>query len=213
MDFKQLTDGIGRFFRINSDIFLRSLCMMAVMLWFTSVGAREGNMTLAVNALFMQLYMLYANFMDGFAYAAEALVGKFCGAADNQSMRRCTRALFRWGWVIAAVFALCYGGLNEPVMRMFSDDAAVIANASHYSLWLCVVPVAGVGAFLWDGVFIGLTATRHMLLSLVGGSAVFFAFALNTALLPDHNDTLWLAYSLFLSVRGLILWIVFRRRH
>lgn len=208
----QLADGIGRFFRINSDIFLRSLCMMAVMLWFTSVGAREGNMTLAVNALFMQLYMLYANFMDGFAYAAEALVGKFCGAADRESMRRCSRALFRWGWAIAAVFALCYGGFNEPVMRLFSDDAAVIASASHYSLWMCVVPVAGVGAFLWDGVFIGLTATRHMLLSLIGGAAVFFAFALNPSLLPDHNHTLWLAYTLFLTVRGFILWLIFRRR-
>ncbi len=208
---RELTDGIGRFFRINSDIFLRSLCMMAVMLWFTAAGAREGNMTLAVNALFMQLYMLYSNFMDGFAYAAEALVGKFCGSEDNASMRRCIRALFRWGWGLAIVFALCYGGLNKPMMHMFSDDVSVIANASRYSLWLCVVPLAGVGAFLWDGVFVGLTASRCMLLSLVGGSAVFFLLALNTHLLPDPNHGLWLAYSAFLSVRGLILWLIFRR--
>mgnify|MGYP003367538761 CR=1 FL=1 len=106
---EEMLHGLGRFFSVNRDIFLRSLCVMAVMLFFTATGARSGNMTLAVNSLFMQLYLLYSHFMDGFAYAGEALVGKYAGAADKRSLHRCVSHLFAWGWSIAAIFAFAYG--------------------------------------------------------------------------------------------------------
>ena len=89
----EMLRGLGRFFSVNRDIFLRSLCVMAVMLFFHNTQARSGNMTLAVNALFMQLYLLYSHFMDGFAYAGEALVGKYAGAADIRCDAACRISL------------------------------------------------------------------------------------------------------------------------
>lgn len=208
----EMLHGLGRFFSVNRDIFLRSLCVMAVMLFFTATGARSGNMTLAVNALFMQLYLLYSHFMDGFAYAGEALVGKYAGAADKRSLRRCVSHLFAWGWSIAAIFAFAYGVFNHEVMSLFSDKPEVVAFAAAYRWWIALAPIAGMAAFIWDGVFVGLTATRQMLLSLAGATAVYFTIYFLFPL-ADANDCLWTAFLAYLAVRGVILWLCFAREN
>lgn len=208
----EMLRGLGRFFSVNRDIFLRSLCVMAVMLFFTATGARSGNMTLAVNALFMQLYLLYSHFMDGFAYAGEALVGKYAGAADKHSLRRCVSHLFAWGWSLAAIFAFAYGVFNHEVMSLFSDKPEVVAFAAAYRWWIALAPIAGMAAFIWDGVFVGLTATRQMLLSLAGATAVYFAIYFLSPF-PDANSSLWTAFLTYLAVRGVILWLCFARKN
>ena len=205
---EEMLRGLGRFFSVNRDIFLRSLCVMAVMLFFTATGARSGNMTLAVNALFMQLYLLYSHFMDGFAYAGEALVGKYAGAADKHSLRRCVSHLFAW----AAIFAFAYGVFNHEVMSLFSDKPEVVAFAAAYRWWIALAPIAGMAAFIWDGVFVGLTATRQMLLSLAGATAVYFAIYFLSPF-PDANSSLWTAFLTYLAVRGVILWLCFARKN
>lgn len=205
---EEMLRGLGRFFSVNRDIFLRSLCVMAVMLFFTATGARSGNMTLAVNALFMQLYLLYSHFMDGFAYAGEALVGKYAGAADKHSLRRCVSHLFAWGWSLAAIFAFAYGVFNHEVMSLFSDKPEVVAFAAAYRWWIALAPIAGMAAFIWDGVFVGLTATRQMLLSLAGATAIYFAIYFLSPF-PDANSSLWTAFLTYLAVRGMILWLCF----
>lgn len=209
---EEMLRGLGRFFSVNRDIFLRSLCVMAVMLFFTATGARSGNMTLAVNALFMQLYLLYSHFMDGFAYAGEALVGKYAGAADKHSLRRCVSHLFAWGWSLAAIFAFAYGVFNQEVMTLFSDKPEVVAFAAAYRWWIALAPIAGMAAFIWDGVFVGLTATRQMLLSLAGATAVYFTIYFLFPL-ADANDCLWTAFLAYLAVRGVILWLCFAREN
>lgn len=208
----EMLRGLGRFFSVNRDIFLRSLCVMAVMLFFTATGARSGNMTLAVNSLFMQLYLLYSHFMDGFAYAGEALVGKYAGAADKHSLRRCVSHLFAWGWSLAAIFAFAYGVFNHEVMSLFSDKPEVVAFAAAYRWWIALAPIAGMAAFIWDGVFVGLTATRQMLLSLAGATAVYFTIYFLFPL-ADANDCLWTAFLAYLAVRGVILWLCFAREN
>lgn len=208
----EMLHGLGRFFSVNRDIFLRSLCVMAVMLFFTATGARSGNMMLAVNALFMQLYLLYSHFMDGFAYAGEALVGKYAGAADKRSLRRCVSHLFAWGWSLAAIFAFAYGVFNHEVMSLFSDKPEVVAFAAAYRWWIALAPIAGMAAFIWDGVFVGLTATRQMLLSLAGATAVYFTIYFLFPL-ADANDCLWTAFLAYLAVRGVILWFCFAREN
>lgn len=208
----EMLRGLGRFFSVNRDIFLRSLCVMAVMLFFTATGARSGNMTLAVNALFMQLYLLYSHFMDGFAYAGEALVGKYAGAADKHSLRRCVSHLFAWGWSLAAIFAFAYGVFNHEVMSLFSDKPEVVAFAAAYRWWIALAPIAGMAAFIWDGVFVGLTATRQMLLSLAGATAVYFAIYFLSPF-PDANSSLWTSFLTYLAVRGVILWLCFARKN
>lgn len=209
---EEMLRGLGRFFSVNRDIFLRSLCVMAVMLFFTATGARSGNMTLAVNALFMQLYLLYSHFMDGFAYAGEALVGKYAGAADKHSLRRCVSHLFAWGWSLAAIFAFAYGVFNHEVMSLFSDKPEVVAFAAAYRWWIALAPIAGMAAFIWDGVFVGLTATRQMLLSLAGATAIYFAIYFLSPF-PDANSSLWTAFLTYLAVRGMILWLCFARKN
>ena len=209
---EEMLRGLGRFFSVNRDIFLRSLCVMAVMLFFTATGARSGNMTLAVNSLFMQLYLLYSHFMDGFAYAGEALVGKYAGAADKHSLRRCVSHLFAWGWSLAAIFAFAYGVFNQEVMTLFSDKPEVVAFAAAYRWWIALAPIAGMAAFIWDGVFVGLTATRQMLLSLAGATAVYFTIYFLFPL-ADANDCLWTAFLAYLAVRGVILWLCFAREN
>lgn len=208
----EMLRGLGRFFSVNRDIFLRSLCVMAVMLFFTATGARSDNMTLAVNALFMQLYLLYSHFMDGFAYAGEALVGKYAGAADKHSLRRCVSHLFAWGWSLAAIFAFAYGVFNHEVMSLFSDKPEVVAFAAAYRWWIALAPIAGMAAFIWDGVFVGLTATRQMLLSLAGATTVYFAIYFLSPF-PDANSSLWTAFLTYLAVRGVILWLCFARKN
>lgn len=203
--------GLGRFFRVNSDIFLRSFCLMLVTLFFTSAGARSGDLILAVNALVMQLFTLYSYFMDGFAFAGEALAGKYAGAGDRKGLHRCISFLFAWGLAVMAVFAMVYGGLGNRVMALLTDDVAVLATASVYRWWATAIPVAGFAAFLWDGVYVGLTATRHMLAALLVATVGFFAvyygldwMASPEGFIADANNRLWIAFISYLLLRGIV---------
>lgn len=199
-----------RFFNVNSDIFIRSLCLMSVTLVFVSIGARSGNIILAVNALIMQLFILFSYFMDGFAFAAEALVGRFEGAGEKASMNKCIKHLFKWGFIVMALFIVVYGFGNELIFKILTNEQVIINAALDYSLWSILIPVAGVSAFIWDGIFIGLTATRQMLYSLFIASAFFFGVYFIVPGAPDNNR-LWLAFIVYLAMRGVAQWIMFHR--
>ena len=202
---------LRRFFGINADIFLRSACLMAVNLFFVSVGARSGDITLAVNTLIMQLFTLFSYFMDGFAFSGEALAGRYAGARDHQSLYSCIRHIFAWGAGVATAFMLVYMAGADIIFGLITDDAAVVAAALQYHWWCVAIPVAGMAGFVWDGVYIGLTATREMLATILVSSAVFFAlyFLLPTGM---GNDRLWLAFVAYLAMRGLSQTAVFRHR-
>lgn len=199
-------NAMRRFFSVNGDIFLRTLCLIAVTTFFTSTGARQGDVILAVNTLLMQLFTLFSYFMDGFAYAGEALVGRFIGARDKASLHLSIRLLFRWGMGLTALFTLLYAIGGESFLGLLTDDKTVIAAAGAYYYWALAIPVAGFAAFLWDGVFIGATATRLMLYSMLVASAVFFIlYYLFRDTLGNH--ALWLAFVVYLSLRGMMEWL------
>lgn len=208
---------LGRFFRVNGDIFLRTLCLVCVTLWFTRQGARIGADALAANALLMQLFMLFSFFMDGFAFAGEALAGHFYGAGDTGSLRRCVRVLLRWGIALSAVVSLLYAVGGNAILGLLTDDATVSAAAARYLPWAAAVPICGFMAFVWDGVFVGLTLTRQMLASMAIAMSVFFAIDLwlPTPSFGDHafdvNDTLWLAFNAYLLCRGIVQALLFAR--
>lgn len=197
-----------RFFSVNGDIFMRTLFLVAVNLFFTSAGARQGAVILAVNTVLMQLYLLFSYFMDGFAYAGEAICGHYYGAGNNAEVRATVKRLFLWGAVVVAVFTAVYALGGEGFLRLLTDDSTVIAASGEYFPWALVVPLAGVAAFVWDGVFIGLTATRGMLVSSVIAAMAFFAtfFLLQSSM---GNHALWLAQIVYLSMRGIIQSIYF----
>lgn len=210
MPLGSVTYGLSKFFRINTDIFLRTLCLVAVTLWFTRAGALHGATMLAVNALLMQLFTLYSYFMDGLAFASEALCGRYLGAQDYAELGRSVRSQFAVGFAIAAIFTLLYVVGSEWVMTMLSSEKEVVELASQYAVWVMLVPICGCGAFLWDGVFIGLTRTRMMLLSMIVAMIVFFG--LYFTLSPEFgNHGLWIAFLSYLFARGIVLTIAGRK--
>ena len=191
------------YFSSNRDIFLRTLCLVAVNLYFTSAGARQGATILAVNTLLIQLYLLFSYIMDGFAYAGEALGGKYWGAKDMDAYKDVVRRLFGWGALMTALFTCMYiiGGM--PFLRLLTDEPQVVEASQAYVWWAYLIPAAGVAAFIWDGLFIGTTQTRGMLVSSAIAALVFFVTATITiGIMGNHG--LWLAMILYLLIRGLI---------
>lgn len=192
-----------RFFSVNRDIFFRTVCLIAVTAFFTSSGARQGDTILAVNTLLMQLFTLFSYIMDGFAYAGEALVGRYIGACNVRELRYAVRNLFGWGIGLALLFTLLYGVGGECFLGLLTKEQEVIEAAGHYFYWALAVPLAGFAAFLWDGILIGATATRQMLKAMLIACASFFllyySFSAGT-----ENHVLWAAFLVYLALRGLL---------
>jgi MATE family multidrug resistance protein len=157
------------FFIVNRDIFLRTVCLVAVNLFFTSAGARQCDMTLAVNTLLLTFFTLFSYVMDGFAFAGEALSGKFYGAATMPRCAHDTSPLCLGALMVVAFTAVYVLGGNG-FLGLLTDDRRVIAAAPITSSGP-VSFLAGMAAFVYDGIFIGLTATRGMLVSSVAATA------------------------------------------
>ena len=199
-----------RFFAVNRDIFLRTLCLIGVTTFFTSTGARQGDVILAVNTLLMQLFTLFSYIMDGFAYAGGALSGRYVGACNLVQLKRAVKALFCWGVVLSLVFTLLYGIGGENFLGLLTNDTVVIETAGRYFYWVLAIPLAGFAAFLWDGILIGATATRFMLWAMLVASGSFFViyYCFSGA---TNNHTLWLAFLVYLALRGIMQTIWSRR--
>ena len=201
---------LNRFFRVNRDIFLRTLFLVAVNAAFTSVGSRQGDVILAVNTLLFQFFTLYSYIMDGFAYAGEAICGKYYGAGNMPSFHACIRRLFAWGVIMTVVYtAAYYFGAND-ILHVLSNEQTVIDASEPYLLWVALIPVAGMGAFIWDGVFIGITDSRGMLLSCFV-AAIVFAIILSLFFTTMGNHALWLALLSYLLARGVMQTMLFWR--
>lgn len=204
------SDSLKRFFTVNRDIFIRTLFLVAVNFFFLSAGAAQGAVVLAVNTLLMQLFTLFSYVMDGFAYAGEALCGRLYGAQNREAMSRMVRRLFRWGALLTAAYTLVYALGGSSFLSLLTNDGTVTAAAGPYMIWAVLVPAAGVAAFIFDGVFIGITATRGMLAATGVAAVVFFGFY---AALRPHlgNHALWIAFLCFLFMRGVVQTIIYIR--
>lgn len=190
----------ARLFSVNRDIFLRTACLIAVMFSFTALGSRQGEVTLAVNALIMQMFLLVSYIMDGFAYAGEAIGGRMMGARDAAGFTTLTHRLFTWGAVAAAFFTLAFALGGNAVMALLTDNAAV-RTAAHDYLWVTmIVPFVSLAAFIYDGLFIGTTSTRGMLVSIGIATAAYFAIALTAT----SNSWLWAAFLVYMALRGAV---------
>lgn len=192
-----------RFFQVNRDIFLRTLCLVIVTLFFTSAGAAQGEIVLAVNTLLMQLFTLFSYIMDGFAYSGEALVGKYVGANNRLALYRTVRQLFIWGVGLSTGFTLLYFFGGKSFLGLLTNETSVIQEAGNYFYWVLAIPLTGFAAFLWDGIFIGATATRQMFYSMLVASGSFFLvyYSLHEWM---GNHALWLAFIVYLSLRGIM---------
>ena len=206
-DFK----GSGRFFKVSGDIFVRCIFMLAVNLFFIRAGAISGDVVLAVNTLMQQLFHLFSYFMDGIAFAGEAVVGKYYGAGDKRQMHRCVRWLFVWSTSLTMVFVLAYSLFPHGIFTLFTNQREVVEAAMDYHWWCSLVPLVSMAAFVWDGVFIGVTATRGMLTAVATACALFFLlyFTLPSSL---GNHALWISFVVFLATRSVVQTAIWKLR-
>ncbi len=199
------------FFRVNGDIFLRTVCLAAVFTFITSQSGRISDEILAVDALLMQFFMLFSYIMDGFAYAGESLVGRYIGARDRRSLVSSVRHLLVWGLALTVAFTAIYSLFGTNILRIFSDKTDIIDAARPYLFWTLILPVCGFAAFLFDGIFVGATASRTMRNSMFISTAAFFAlyYLLLHYQFPifspqfDWNNILWLSFMVYLAARGI----------
>jgi MATE family multidrug resistance protein len=199
-----------KFFRINTDIFLRTLCLVVVTLWFTHVGAQQSVEILAANSILMQFFMLFSFFMDGFAYAGEALVGKYYGMGKIAYMKAVVNDLLVIGIVMAIVGSCVYFMCSDIIVNMLTNDYAVVESIHDYVYWAIFIPIFGFMAFVYDGVFIGLTLSRQMLWSMFVSMLVFFVVYLSLFSIWGNN-ALWFAFALYLVSRGVIQMAIYER--
>ena len=194
------------FLRMNADLFARGVFFTAIYVGFTLIAARLGDMLLACSSILMQLMMLFSYFTDGFAYAGEALTGKFIGAGEKLLLRKGVRAVFVWSMAIALGFMGLYSLIGVPILRLLTSDGTVVAECSRFLPWLLVMPPLGCAAFTWDGIFLGATASRPIRNTMFWAMVAFFAvWALGTLLFPGGGrmalHILMAAYFAHLLVR------------
>ena len=198
-------------FKVNRDIFLRTLCLVAVNLFFTSAGARQGAVILSVNTVLMQLYLFFSYFMDGFAYAGEALGGKAYGANNASAFHETLHRLWMWMLIVTSAYTLLYMLGGHWIVALLTDEPQVLEASHEYLWWAWLIPAAGCVAFIWDGIFIGMTATRGMLASSFFSALVFFAvYLLTVSVFGNHG--LWLAQIAYLAMRGILQTIWYRQK-
>ena len=207
---------VRKFFLINRDIIVRTLCIVAVYTFFTAASARmDDPALLAVNTLLLQLFTLFSYMNDGFAYAAEALTGRFIGARDEQSLRRCLGRCLGWGTLISVLFVGIYLIWWRDLLGIFikagtPDAAQVVSTAGNYIVWIILIPLASAMPFIMDGIMVGATETKvmrnSMLLSTVAYFGIFYS------LYPViGNNALWLAFTLYMFLRGTLQLLMTRR--
>ena len=205
-----------RFFVMNVDLYVRSLCFIAIYIGFTVISARYGDTLLAVSSIIMKLLMIFSYFTDGFAYAGEALTGKYIGAKDGQMVRQTVKWTFVWSMAIALIFMGIYHFAGVPMLKMMTSDHSVVAAAEAYLPWLLLMPVMGCAAFTWDGIYIGATASKairdSMLWAVVGFFAVWAAGLLFRDVAPSMSmHVLMGAYFAHLLARTVYLSVRYRK--
>ena len=191
-----------RFFVMNGDLFVRSLCFIAIYIGFTTISARFGDLLLAVSSIMMKLLMIFSYFTDGFAYAGEALTGRYIGAKDAPMVRQTVKWTFVWSMGIALIFMGIYHFAGVPMLRMMTSDVAVVEQSREYLPWLLLMPVVGCAAFTWDGIYIGATASKEIRNAMLWAVV---AFGLVWLLGGDSMHTLMAAYFAHLLARTIYL--------
>lgn len=198
------------FLRINADIFLRTLCLTSAFAFFYARSAELGVMSLAANTILLQFLNWMSYGVDGFAYASESLVGKYKGAGRPTQTRQAIRLSFAWGMGLAVLFSLAYGLGGPQLLRLFTNQEDVLAAAAPYLFWIALLPILGTPSYIWDGVYVGLTASKAMRNSMIMAFVVFLLAYWAGMGLGNHG--LWLAMLLFLAGRGAFQHLLFYRK-
>ena len=205
-----------KFFHINGDIFLRTFCLALVFTFITSASSSISKEVLAIDSLLLQFFTLFSYIMDGFAYAGESLVGRYIGARDKLLLHKSVKYLFRWGFGLCSLFTLLYAIGGEAFLYLFTDEREIIEMSKPYMIWVLLMPVCGFAAFLWDGIYVGATASKQMRNAMFIATGAFFSiyylsfYLIKEGLLDDtiylRNNCLWISFLVYLLLRGVMQW-------
>lgn len=204
-------DKLRRFFKVNTDFMIRSILLVLTIAFFTNQSAKLGDDILAVNMILMQFFYIFSYFTDGFAYAGEALVGRFTGAHDLSNLKKTIKYLLLWGVALSVPFTLLYWAFPEAFIRLVSDQPGVAEQARPYYIYMVLIPVITFAAFLWDGIYIGATAAREIRNTMIIASLLVFLPTWYFLMPVYGNHGLWIAFLLFMVARGVSMTVMARR--
>ena len=213
MNIRELFDiaTFRRFILMNRDLFLRTILLTFVFAFFYSQSSTFGVLSLAVSVVIMQFVNWMSYGVDGLAFAAESIVGKYAGAGDERATRQSIGLIFIWGGLFAVLYAAVYGVFYQDLFLVFTDEVDVIREGKGYWYWLVLIPIMGFASYVWDGVFIGLTASRSMRNAMILPFILFLlTFYWTRNSLGLHS--LFLALSVFLLARGVVQSWMYSRR-
>lgn len=201
-------DKLRRFFKVNTDFMIRSILLVLTIAFFTNQSAKLGDDILAVNMILMQFFYIFSYFTDGFAYAGEALVGRFTGAHDLSNLKKTIKYLLLWGVALSVPFTLLYWAFPEAFIRLVSDQPGVAEQARPYYIYMVLIPVITFAAFLWDGIYIGATAAKEIRNTMIIASLLVFLPAWYFLMPVYGNHGLWIAFLLFMVARGVSMTVM-----
>ncbi len=202
---------IRKFFRVNTDIFFRTLLLIFTISFFTAKSAEFNDKILAANFILMQLWLILAYGVDGFAFAAESLVGRFIGAKDKTNLKEVIKLSFLWGIGLGIATALIYLVFGREILSLYTDQTDILDIAMGFIIWIIISPIINSVSFIWDGIYIGATATRQMLISMIISTFIFFLPVYFITKDVWGNHSIWFALTLFMVVRGVSLTIFYKK--
>ena len=193
---------LKHFFKVNTDLMIRSILLVLTIAFFTNQSAKFGDNILSINMILLQSFYIFSYFTDGFAYAGEALVGKFVGAKDSKNLHRVVGQLFKWGLYICVPFAILYTLFPTTFVKIISDNTEIIGEIRPYYIYMALIPIITFAAFLWDGIYIGATASKAIRNTMLISSILVFLpmWYFLTPIYENHG--LWIAFLGFMVARG-----------
>lgn len=202
---------IKRFFKVNTDLMIRSFLLIISIAFFTNQSAKLGDNILAINMIIMQSFYIFSYFTDGFAYAGEALVGKFVGSNDKENLIKSIKLLLLWGFSISIPFTILYALFPSTFVRIISDNPNILSEVEPYYIYMILIPIITFAAFIWDGVYIGATASKAIRNTMIIATILVFfpAWHILTPRLENHG--LWIAFLCFMIARSVAMTFMAKR--
>ena len=196
---------IKRFFKVNTDFMIRSFLLIISIAFFTNQSAKLGDNILAVNMILLQSFYIFSYFTDGFAYAGEALVGKFVGSNDRNNLIKVIRLLLIWGFSISIPFTILYALFPSTFVKIISDNPNILTEVEPYYIYMIVIPLITFAAFIWDGIYIGATASKAIRNTMIISTILVFLPSWYILTPKFGNHGLWIAFLCFMIARGVAM--------
>lgn len=200
-----------RFFKVNRDLMIRSFLLIISIAFFTNQSAKLGNNILAINMILLQSFYIFSYFTDGFAYAGEALVGKFVGSKDKENLQKVIKLLLIWGFSISIPFSILYALFPTEFVKIISDNTEILTEIKPYYIYMIIIPLITFAAFIWDGIYIGATASKAIRNTMIISSIFVFIPSWYILMPRFGNHGLWIAFLFFMIARGAAMSLMYKK--